>query len=149
MSVNKVILIGNLGQDPEKKVTPSGQTVVNFSVATSKRWTAKDGQKQERTDWHRVVVWGPQANACAQYLAKGRQVYVECELQTRSWDDKTDGKKRYATEVVANRVQFLGQGAGKGEGASTGAAAGGWNQGVDNGSTPGFESEQQFDDVPF
>lgn len=147
MSVNKVILIGNLGQDPEKKVTPNGQTVVNFSVATSKRWTSKDGQKQERTDWHRVVVWGPQANACAQYLAKGRQVYVEGELQTRSWDDKTDGKKRYATEVVAGRVQFLGA-TGKTEGGSTGAAAGGWNQGAD-GATPGFESEQNFEDVPF
>lgn len=106
-SVNKVILIGNLGADPEKRVTGGGQTVVNFNIATTERWTDKTGQKQEKTEWHRIVVWGPQGDNCAQYLAKGRQVYIEGRLQTRQWDDR-DGNKRYTTEVVAQRVQFLG-----------------------------------------
>lgn len=106
-SVNKVILIGNLGGDPEKRVTGNGQSVTTFNIATSERWTDKAGQKQERTEWHKIVVWGPQAESCAQYLAKGRQVFVEGRLQTRQWDDK-EGNKRYTTEVVAQRVQFLG-----------------------------------------
>lgn len=106
-SVNKVILIGNLGGDPEKRVTGNGQSVTTFNIATSERWTDKSGQKQERTEWHKIVVWGPQAESCAQYLAKGRQVFVEGRLQTRQWDDK-EGNKRYTTEIVAQRVQFLG-----------------------------------------
>lgn len=105
--VNKVILIGRLGQDPEVRYTPSGQAVANFSMATSENWTGKDGQKQERTEWHRIVVWGRLAELCKDYLRKGRQVYIDGKLQTRSWDDK-DGKKRYTTEIVANTVQFLG-----------------------------------------
>jgi single-strand DNA-binding protein len=107
MSVNKVLLIGRLGQDPELKYTPSGQGVCNFSVATSENWTDKSGQKQERTEWHRIVVWGRLAELANQYLAKGRQVYLEGKLQTRSWDDK-DGNKRYTTEVQATNLQFLG-----------------------------------------
>jgi single-strand DNA-binding protein len=106
-SVNKVILIGNLGGDPEKRVTAGGQVVTNFNIATTERWNDKSGQKQERTEWHRIVVWGQQAENCAQYLSKGRPVYVEGSLRTRQWDDK-DGNKRYTTEVVAQRVQFLG-----------------------------------------
>lgn len=106
-SLNKVMLIGNLGQDPEKRVTNTGQSVANFSIATTERWLDKSGQRQEKTEWHRVVVWGPQADNCAQYLSKGRPVYVEGRLQTREWNDK-DGNKRYTTEVVAQRVQFLG-----------------------------------------
>lgn len=106
-SVNKVILIGNLGGDPEKRVTGSGQTVTTFNIATNERWTDKGGQKQERTEWHRIVVWGPQGESCAQYLSKGRPCYVEGRLQTRQWDDK-EGNKRYTTEIVAQRVQFLG-----------------------------------------
>lgn len=106
-SVNKVILIGNLGDDPEKRVTGAGQPVTTLRIATNERWTDKAGQKQERTEWHRIVVWGPQAENCAQYLAKGRQVYVEGRLQTRQWDDK-EGNKRWTTEIVAQRVQFLG-----------------------------------------
>ena len=106
-SVNKVMLIGNLGGDPEKRVTGTGQVVTNFNMATTDRWTDKSGQKQERTEWHRVVVWGPQADSCAQYLNKGRQVYVEGSLRTRQWQDR-DGNTRYTTEVIAQRVQFLG-----------------------------------------
>src|SRR3989338_1068547 len=114
MSVNKVILIGRLGQNPEVRYTPSGAAVANFSVATNENWTDKSGQKQERTEWHRVVVWGKLAELCGQYLAKGRQVYLEGRLQTRSWDDK-EGVKRYTTEIVAQTVQFLGGPREKGE----------------------------------
>jgi single-strand DNA-binding protein len=107
--VNKVILVGNLGADPELRYTPSGQGVCELRIATSDSWTDKQGQRQERTEWHRVVVWGKRAEVCAKYLSKGRQVYVEGRIQTRSWDDK-DGNKRYMTEVIANDVQFLGGG---------------------------------------
>ncbi|MBD66452.1 MAG: single-stranded DNA-binding protein [Halobacteriovoraceae bacterium] len=108
MSVNKVILLGRLGQDPELKYTPSGAAVCNFSLATSESWNDKNsGQKQERTEWHRVVVWGKLAELCNQYLSKGRQAFVEGRLQTRSWEDKS-GQKRYTTEINATTVQFIG-----------------------------------------
>jgi len=107
-SVNKVILIGNLGRDPEVKYTQTGTAVANLSVATNEVWTDKAGQKQERTEWHRVVVWGKQAQVLAEHLAKGKQVYVEGSLQTRSWDDR-DGNKRYTTEVRALRVLMMGR----------------------------------------
>lgn len=115
-SVNKVILVGRLGQDPELKYTQSGQPVCNLSVATSEVWNDKNGQRQEKTEWHRVIVWGKPAENCAKYLGKGRLVYLEGRNETRSWEDKNSGEKRYATEVVANTVQFLdkapeGQGA--------------------------------------
>jgi single-strand DNA-binding protein len=121
--VNKAILIGNLGADPEVRFTPGGQAVANFRIATSESWTDKSGQKQERTEWHRIVVWGKVAELCGEYLAKGRQVYVEGRLQTREWTDK-EGKKNYTTEVVANHVVFLGgrgEGAGRGKGPAAGA----------------------------
>ena len=105
--VNKVIILGRLGQDPELKYTPSGAAVCNFSVATSESWADKSGQKQEKTEWHRVVVWGKLGELCNQYLAKGRQAFVEGSLQTRSWEGK-DGSKRYTTEIVARNVQFIG-----------------------------------------
>lgn len=107
MSVNKVILLGRLGQDPELKYTPNGAAVCSFSMATTESWTDKQGQKQEKTEWHKIVVWGKLAELCNQYLAKGRQAFVEGRLQTRSWDDK-DGVKRYTTEVMAATVQFIG-----------------------------------------
>ncbi|MBY0517896.1 MAG: single-stranded DNA-binding protein [Bacteriovoracaceae bacterium] len=107
MSVNKVILLGRLGQDPELKYTPGGAPVCNFSLATTEAWTDKAGAKQEKTEWHRVVVWGKLAELCNQYLSKGRQAFVEGRLQTRSWDDK-DGNKRYMTEINAATVQFIG-----------------------------------------
>lgn len=143
-SVNKVIVIGNLGDDPEKRVTGSGQAVTTLRIATNERWTDKAGQKQERTEWHRVVVWGPQAENCAQYLAKGRQVYVEGRLQTRQWDDK-EGVKRYTTEIVAQRVQFLGgKGGEKTAGASTTAAEATPDQ------TPAdFDMGNTGSDIPF
>jgi single-strand DNA-binding protein len=111
--VNKVILVGNLGADPDMRYTPGGAGVCELRLATNETWNDKNGQRQERTEWHRVVVWGKRAELCAKYLSKGRQCYVEGRLRTRSWDDK-DGNKRYTTEVVATDVQFLGGGSGGG-----------------------------------
>ena len=105
-SVNKVILIGNLGSDPELKYTPSGAAVTNFNVATNEVWNDKDGNKQERTEWHRVVLWRKLAEIAGEYLKKGSKVYLEGRLQTRSWEDK-DGVKRYTTEVVADNMTML------------------------------------------
>lgn len=113
MSVNKVILVGRLGQNPEVRYTPSGAAVANFSLATNETWVDKSGQKQERTEWHRIVVWGKLAELCGQYLAKGRQAYVEGRLQTRQWQDK-DGQTKYTTEIQAQTIQFLGATAGAG-----------------------------------
>ncbi len=106
-SVNKVILIGNLGQDPELRYTQGGKAVCNLSLATNERWKDQAGNPQERTEWHRINVWGKQAESCAEYLAKGRSVYVEGRLQTREWKDR-EGNKRTTTEVVATNVVFLG-----------------------------------------
>src|SRR5246127_4818242 len=108
--VNKVLIIGRLGADPALKTVSSGQQVARLSVATSENWTDRDGQKQERTEWHRVVVWGKLADLCGKYLSKGRQVYVEGRIQMRQWEDQ-QGQKRYTTEIVAGTVQFLGGGA--------------------------------------
>lgn len=119
--VNKVILVGYLGQDPDMRYTPSGQGVCELRLATSESWNDKNGQRQERTEWHRIVVWGKRAEVCSKYLAKGRQVYVEGRIQTRSYDDK-EGQKRYITEIIANDVQFLG--GGKGEGGGAGGSGG-------------------------
>lgn len=105
--VNKVILIGRLGRDPEVRYTPSGDAVANFSIATSEDWTDKDsGEKKERTEWHNIVAWRRLGEICGEYLKKGSQVYIEGRLQTRSWTDKED-VKRYRTEIIANSVQFL------------------------------------------
>jgi single-strand DNA-binding protein len=106
-SVNKVILIGNLGRDPEVRYTPSGAAVANFSIATNESWTNKEGKREERTEWHRIVCWNKTAELCGEYLSKGRTVYVEGRLQTREWNDK-DGNKRSTTEIVAQNVRFLG-----------------------------------------
>lgn len=105
--VNKVIVVGRLGADPELKYTQSNQAVCRLSIATSQVWKDKEGQKQERTEWHRVVVWGQMGETASKYLTKGREVYVEGRLQTRSWEDP-QGNKKYTTEIVANTVQFLG-----------------------------------------
>jgi single-strand DNA-binding protein len=107
MSVNKVILVGRLGQDPKASNTQGGSAVANFSVATNESWVDKNGQKQDRTEWHRIVVWGKLAENCCKYLAKGREAYVEGKLQTRSWQDK-EGQTKYTTEIVASVVQFIG-----------------------------------------
>jgi len=106
-SVNKVILIGNLGADPELRHIPNGTAVCELRIATTDKWRDRDGQQQERTEWHSVQVWGKTAENCAQYLSKGRAVYVEGSLQTRSWDTDS-GEKRYRTEIKAWTVQFLG-----------------------------------------
>ncbi len=119
--INKVIIVGRLGQDPEMKTLAQGAVVTRLNVATSETWTDKNGQKQERTEWHRISVWGKLAELCGKYLAKGRQVYVEGKLQTRSWEE--NGQKRYATEITAQTVQFLGGGASAGAGTGYGAAA--------------------------
>ncbi len=106
--INKAILVGRLGKDPEIKYTPNGTAVTNFTIATSENYKDKEGQKQERTEWHRIVAFGKLAEICGEYLAKGKQVYIEGRIQTRSWDDK-DGNKRYMTEIVANTMQMLGK----------------------------------------
>jgi single-strand DNA-binding protein len=118
--VNKVILVGNLGKDPEVRYTPGGQAVANFSIATTENWTDKSGQKQERTEWHKIVVWGKTAELCGEYLAKGRQVYIEGKLQTREWMNK-ENVKQYTTEVVGNQVVFLSSGDRGAQGGKRGA----------------------------
>ncbi len=105
--VNKVILIGNLGANPEMRFTQGGTPVANLRIATTERWTDRNGQKQEATEWHRVVLWGKQAEIAGQYLTKGRQVYIEGRIRTRQWQDK-QGQTRYTTEIVATTLQFLG-----------------------------------------
>src|SRR5215470_3677042 len=114
--VNKVILIGNLGADPELRYTPGGQAVCDIRLATNESWTDKNGQKQERTEWHRVVMWGKPAEICKQYLTKGQKLYIEGRLQTRSWDDK-EGNKRYSTEIIGTDFMFLGGGGERSAGA--------------------------------
>ena len=105
--INKVILVGHLGRDPEVRYTADGRAVANFNIATSDEWTDKDtGEKKQRTEWHRIVAWGRLGEICGEYLSKGRQVYVEGKIQTRSWEK--DGITRYTTEIVASDVQFLG-----------------------------------------
>ena len=125
--VNKVILIGNLGRDPELRYTQGGQAVANFTLATTENWTNKGGEREERTEWHRIVAWGRTAELCAQYLAKGRTVYIEGRLQTREWENK-EGQKQRTTEVNAQTVQFLGGPRAAGQGgqarASSGTASG-------------------------
>ena len=145
-SVNKVILVGNLGKDPEVRFTPSGRAVAKFSIATTESWMDQESGRQERTEWHNIVVWGKQAESCGQYLAKGRQVFIEGAIRSRSYDDK-EGNKRYITEIIAQRVQFLGSGGGgSGRGTSVeggaGAAAGGNFDEFGGGQIP-------EDDVPF
>ncbi len=107
-SVNKAILIGNLGRDPEIRYLPSGQPVASFSIATTENFNDRGGARQERTEWHNVVVWGKQAELCGQYLKKGRQVYIEGRISNRQYEAKDGSGKRYRTEIVAQRVQFLG-----------------------------------------
>ncbi len=105
--INKVILVGRLGTDPEMKNTSTGQTVTRINLATSESWVNREGERQEKTEWHRIVIWGKLAETCAQHLSKGRQIYVEGRLQTRSWETEK-GDKRFSTEVVATQVLFLG-----------------------------------------
>jgi single-strand DNA-binding protein len=107
MAINKAILVGNLGKDPELRYTASGQAVATFSLATTEKFKNKGGEQQERTEWHNIVAWGPLAEICGKYLVKGKQIYVEGRIQSRSYDDR-DGNKRYITEIVINDMQMLG-----------------------------------------
>lgn len=107
-SINKAILIGNLGQDPELKYLPNGDAVCNFSIATTEVWKDRDGNQQERTEWHNIATFRRLAEICGEYLRKGRQVYIEGRIQTRSWEDQ-NGVKRYMTEIVANDMKMLGR----------------------------------------
>ena len=133
--VNKVILVGNLGADPDMRYTPSGQGVCELRLATSESWNDKNGQRQERTEWHRIVVWGKRAEVCSKYLSKGRQIYVEGRIQTRTYDDK-DGNKKYMTEIIAADVQFLGGGGRDGADAGGGGGGGGRPSGRNDGPPP-------------
>ena len=141
MSVNIAIVSGNLGRDPEVRFTQSGRAVANFSVATNESWVGQDGNRQERTEWHNIVVWGKQAESCGQYLAKGRQVLVHGRIQTRKWTDQ-NGQDRYTTEIVAQRVQFLGGGGG------ARASQDVQDQGFGDPS-PSIQSPPIDDDIPF
>ncbi len=164
--VNKVILIGNLGRDPEVRSTTSGQPVASFTLATSRRWRDKNGQKQEQTEWHNIVVWGKQAEIAGQYLTKGKQVFIEGRLQTRSWDDRQSGEKKYRTEIVCDNFQMLGgrggdfeaadrQGqGGQGGGPSYdeggyGGGGGGGTGGGGGGTGGGGGGDIDDDDIPF
>ena len=162
-SVNKVILLGNLGRDPETRYTTGGDAVTNLNIATSEQWKDKAGEKQERTEWHRVVLFGRQAEIAGEYLKKGRSVYIEGRLQTRKYTDK-DGVEKYSTEIVADRMQLIGgardAGAGGGGDAEFAAAGGGGGARRESGggasgggSKPGAPAKKNVDDfdddIPF
>jgi len=149
MSVNKVLLLGNLGRDPEVRYLPSGNPVANFSIATSESFTDRNGSKQEKTDWHNIVVYGKQAESCGQYLKKGRQVFVEGRISYRNYEAKDGSGKRYVTEIVAQRVQFLGGRAGSG--AEEHGEIGGGRSGGGSTNNGGGEDIPPMDDedIPF
>ncbi len=145
--LNHVILIGHLGRDPELRTTQSGQTVANLRLATSRRWTDRDGNRQDETEWHTIVCWGRQAEIAGQYLTRGKLVSVEGRLQTRSWEDKQTGLKRYATEIVCRNFQMLG-----GRGDSGGQSGDGRSQAAPAEPAPhdaGFDPAGGDDDIPF
>ena len=153
-SVNKVIIIGNLGRDPETRYMPDGGAITNISVATTDKWKDKNGEMQEKTEWHRVAFFGKLAEIAGEYLKKGSQVYVEGRLQTRKWQDK-DGQDKYTTEIVANQMQMLGsrQGMGGGERAEQRAAEPSEGGAPKGGGKPAAKSGGKFDDfeddIPF
>jgi single-strand DNA-binding protein len=141
-SVNKVIIIGNLGADPELRYTTNNQAVATMRVATTEKWTDKaSGEKKESTEWHRIVVWGRQGENVNQYLKKGRSVYVEGRIQTREWQDK-DNNKRWTTEIIAERVQFLG-------GRDGGGGGGGYGEPPPPSEPPPHSDEFSDDEIPF
>lgn len=146
--LNKVILIGRLGNDPEIRTTQSGQTLATFNVATNRRWRDRDGNRQEETEWHRIVCWGRQAEVAGQYLNRGKLVSVEGRLQTRSWDDQQTGQKRFMTEIVCDNFQMLGsRGDNQGQ-----QGYGGQSRREQPQSAPpdqGFDAGEQDDDIPF
>lgn len=155
MSVNKVILVGNLGKDPELRYTPSGAAVATFSMATTERYKDKEGNRQEKTEWHNIVVWRQLAEICGKYLHKGKQVYIEGKIQTRSYDDR-DGNKKYITEIVADQMHMLGSRDDQGGGGASSrggqpqagdqsynqSTQGGGDQGYNQGSQGGGKPQQ-------
>jgi single-strand DNA-binding protein len=148
-SVNKVILVGNLGRDAELRYTPGGAAVATLNMATTEVWNDKSGQRQEKTEWHRVVLWGKTAESLNEYLTKGKQIYVEGRLQTRQWDDK-DGNKRYTTEIRGDRVVLLGGGGGGGRGGGSYSQSSGADRGGDfGGNAPDVSAPLTDDDIPF
>ncbi|MBV8518486.1 MAG: single-stranded DNA-binding protein [Acidobacteria bacterium] len=161
--INKVILVGRLGKDPEIRSTPNGMTVAKFTVATDERFTDRSGEKQERTEWHNIVVWGKLAEICGQYLRKGKLVYLEGSIRTDSWDDKESGQKRYKTEINVRDMKMLDRrddgGGGGGGGSSAYGGGGGGSYGGGGGSRGGSKGgggsappDSGFDDdedVPF
>ncbi len=169
--LNKVFLIGNLGRDPEIRSLPSGQPVANFSLATNRRWNDRDGNRQEQTEWHNIVCFGRQAEVAGQYLNRGKQIHVEGRIQTRSWEDRQTGEKRYRTEIVCENFQMLGQrgdgGGGfgdsppaaayEGDSGGYGGGGGGYGGGSGGGGASGggaaggnFDAgEPEDDDIPF
>ena len=158
-SVNKVIIVGNLGRDPETRYMPEGGAITNISVATTEKWKDKNGEMQEKTEWHRVAFFGKLAEIAGEYLKKGSQVYVEGRLQTRKWQDK-DGQDKYMTEIVANQMQMLGSRQGMGGGDRGGADGGserqdggGASRPAAGGAKPAAKSGGKFDDfeddIPF
>ena len=146
MSLNKVLLIGNLGRDPEVRYTQGGTAVANFTLATTERWNDPSGERKERTEWHRIVLWGKQAEIAGEYLRKGRQVYVEGSLQTREWTDR-DGNKRYTTEIRGQRFQMLGGRTDDRAGAPTGTPAPAEHDEL--GGPPAGPDGYADDDIPF
>ena len=151
-SVNKVILVGNLGRDAELRYTPGGAPVATLNLATTEVWNDKtSGQKQEKTEWHRVILWGKSAESLNEYLTKGKQIYVEGRLQTRQWDDK-DGNKRYTTEIRGDRIVLLSGGGGGGR--SAGMSRGGGEESMGGGHAPSGPQDVPDqpltdDDIPF
>ncbi|MBE9532275.1 MAG: single-stranded DNA-binding protein [Proteobacteria bacterium] len=139
--VNKVILVGNLGADPEVRYSPSGMAIANFRIATTESYKNKDGQKEDKTEWHRIVSFGKLAEICGEYLNKGKQVYIEGKIQTSQWEDK-EGNKRYTTEIICNQMQMLGRVGDKGT-VPAGAPQGGAKP------NEAKEDTADFDDVPF
>jgi single-strand DNA-binding protein len=148
--VNKVILVGNVGKDPETRYMPSGQAVTNLTLATNESWKDKaTGETQERTEWHKVAMFGRLAEIAAEYLRKGSQVYIEGKIRTRKWQDKTDGKDRYTTEIIADEMQMLGSKAGgMGAGAPPSRESGSSARAV-NDADSGPPSGEFDDDIPF
>ena len=142
MSVNKVILVGNLGKDPELRYTPSGTAVATFSLATTERYKDRDGNRQDKTEWHNIVAWRQLAEICGKYLHKGKQIYVEGKIQTRSYDDR-DGNKRYITEIVMDQMQMLGS---RDDSQGGGSGYGGGGQSYNQGSSAGQGKKAQADD---
>jgi single-strand DNA-binding protein len=142
--INKVILVGRLGKDPEIRSTPGGQSVAKFTMATDERFTDRNGEKQERTEWHNIVAWGKLGEICGQYLKKGKLVYIEGSIRTDSWDDKESGQKRYRTEIVARDMKMLDR-----RGDENGGSSGGGSYAKKGGSAPQPDVVQDDEEVPF